>query len=62
MTDITLLTCKSYLFPQPGNAYVENIFKEYHLLKTALEKKGIKVERTNWDNPDYDFSKTKAVV
>ena len=62
MTDITLLTCKRYLFPQPGNAYVENIFKEYHLLKNALEEKGLTVQRTYWDNPEYDFSKTKAVV
>lgn len=62
MTDITLLTCKAYDQPQPGNAYVENIFAEYHLLKLALEQKGLSVQRTYWDNPNYDWSQTRAVV
>ncbi|MEZ4874283.1 MAG: hypothetical protein R2793_02205 [Flavobacteriaceae bacterium] len=62
MTDITLLTCKAYVNPQPGNAYVENIFKEYYLLKKALEDQGLSVERTYWDNPDYDWSQTRAIV
>ncbi|MEZ4858381.1 MAG: hypothetical protein R2781_06180 [Flavobacteriaceae bacterium] len=62
MTDITILTCKAYLSPQPGNTYVENIFTEYELLKEALEAKGMTVERTFWDDPNYDWGNTKAVV
>ena len=62
MVDITLLTCKAYLHPKPGNAYVENIFQEYHLLKEALEGEGLTVARTNWDDPEYDWSQTRAVV
>lgn len=62
MTNITILTCKAYLLPQPGNTYVENIFTEYELLKEALEAKGMTVERTFWDDPNYDWGNTKAVV
>ncbi len=62
MVDVTILTCKAYFEPQPGNRYVENIFTEYHLLRTALEARGLSVERTYWDNPNYDWSRTKAVV
>lgn len=62
MTDITILTCKAYDVPDKGNVYVENIFEEYQLLKDALEAKGYAVQRTFWDNPNFDPTKTKAIV
>ncbi len=62
MPKITILTCSSYLNLDITKPYEANINLEYDLLKSALEKKGVVVERTNWDNPSYDFSSTDAVV
>ena len=62
MTHITLLTQQSYLNPQKGNPYTDNILLERKLLIDALEAKGLTVTTTYWDNPDYDWSQTKAVV
>jgi len=62
LTDITLLTQQSYLHPEKGNPYIDNILLERKLLTTALEAKGLKVNCAYWDDPDYDWSKTKAIV
>jgi len=62
MVDVTVLTCKAYDRPEVVSAYTDNILLEYQYLKAALEAKGLKVERTYWDNPDYDWSQTKAIV
>jgi glutathione synthase/RimK-type ligase-like ATP-grasp enzyme len=62
MIDVTILTCKSYYQPTQITPYIQNILDEYQYLKLALEAHGLKVERTYWDNPDYDWTQTKAVV
>ena len=62
MTDITILTCKAYFAPNHPSAYTDNIFLEYRLLKEALERLGLTVRRTYWDDPTYDWSQTRAVV
>ncbi len=62
MTDITILTQQSYLNPQLGVAYTDNIVQERNLIMDALRAKGLTVEVTNWDNPDYNWSQTRAVV
>ena len=62
MTDITILTCKEYFDPETPSAYTDNILLEYRLLKEALERLGLKVDRAYWDDPNYDWSQTLAVV
>ena len=62
MKDITLLTCRSYFKPNKINPYIANILKEEQLLKAALQKQGLSVEITYWDNPTYNWSATKAVI
>lgn len=62
MTDITIVTAKAYDNPMERPPYVENIFREYELLKEALESKGYSVVRTYWDNSEYDWSQTKVAV
>lgn len=61
MTDVTLLTCLAYYKPDKITPYIQNILFEEQLLKTALEKQGLTVEITYWDNPSYDWSKTNSV-
>ena len=62
MTDITILTCKEYFDPETPSVYTDNILLEYRLLKEALERLGLKVDRAYWDDPNYDWSQTRAVV
>ena len=62
MKDITLLTCRAYFKPNKITPYIANILKEEQLLKAALEKQGLSVEITYWDNPTYNWSGTKAVI
>jgi glutathione synthase/RimK-type ligase-like ATP-grasp enzyme len=62
MTDVTILTERRYFKPDTVTPYIANILKEYSLLKEALEGEGLLVNRTSWDNPEFDFTKTRAVV
>ena len=62
MKDITLLTCRAYFKPNKITPYIANILKEEQLLKAALEKQGLSVAITYWDNPTYNWSATKAVI
>jgi glutathione synthase/RimK-type ligase-like ATP-grasp enzyme len=62
MTDITILTCQAYFAPEKPSAYTDNILLEYRLLKDALERLGLSVNRTYWDDPNYDWGQTRAVV
>ncbi|QIE59452.1 hypothetical protein G5B37_07705 [Rasiella rasia] len=62
MIDVTVVTCKKYVSQQTQDMYVANIFLEYNLLKDALEAEGLTVDRTYWDNPDYDWSTTKIAL
>lgn len=60
--DITLLTDARYVHPKPGDWYVENILLEDQILRTALEARGLKVHRTHWDNPDFDWRQTRSAM
>jgi hypothetical protein len=62
MIDVTLLTCQAYYKPEKISPYIQNILFEEQLLKSAFEKQGLTVEITYWDNPSYDWSKTKTVM
>lgn len=60
--DITLLTDARYVAPKPGDWYVENIHLEDRLLRDALERRGIRVHRTHWDDPAMDWTQTRTAV
>ena len=60
--DITILTDHRYVNESKGDTYAENVFLEDNLLKIALEKIGIKVYRTNWDDPSFDWSSTRYIL
>lgn len=62
MTDVTILTDQRYFLPKNITPYIQNILDEYEYLKKALEDMGFSVARTYWDNPDYNWSQTRAVV
>ena len=60
--DVTLLTDARYLNPSKIDWYVQNILDEDTLVKNALEKRGLTVARTNWDNPNFDWTKTRFAL
>jgi glutathione synthase/RimK-type ligase-like ATP-grasp enzyme len=60
--DITILTDRRYVAPERINNYIANVLLEDNLVKNALEHNGLKVCRTNWDNPEFDWSETKYVL
>jgi hypothetical protein len=62
MVDITVLTDRRYYEPRIISPYIQNILDEYNYLKVALEELGYSVTRTYWDNIDYDWTQTKAIV
>ncbi|MCH2224333.1 MAG: hypothetical protein MK066_06140 [Crocinitomicaceae bacterium] len=60
--DITLLTDGRYLEDRYDDLYSQNVVKEDGLVKKALERKGLKVHRTNWDDPNFDWSSTRFIL
>jgi len=60
--DITLLTSSEFLSAEAGDEFTETILEEDRILTRALEQKGLKVTRTNWDNPDFNWAETGYVI
>ena len=60
--DVVLLTDHRYLKESYPDEYSNNVVTEDNLVKEALEKQGLSVWRTNWDNPNFDWALTKSVL
>lgn len=57
-TDVTILTDRRYLSPDKRDPYIRNIQAEDAMVASALERKGLKVGRTSWDDPGMDWNTT----
>lgn len=60
--DITILTDSRYVAPENLSPYIRNVLKEDQLLSAALEQRGMKVHRINWDNARMQWSDTRYVL
>lgn len=60
--DITLVTDSRYVNPDKVNWYIQNILNDDKLVQQAFEKRGLTVTRTNWDNPEFDWTKTRCAI
>jgi glutathione synthase/RimK-type ligase-like ATP-grasp enzyme len=60
--DVTLVTDSRYVNPQKVGWYIQNILDDDRLVTQALEKRGLKVNRMNWDNPNYNWSESRCIV
>lgn len=60
--DITILTDHRYTGTQYADTYSQNVVDEDRLLLEACQRLGLKMHRTNWDNPDFDWSSTRFIV
>ena len=54
--DLVLVTQKDYVSPNQFNPYIENVLLEDDLLIKALERKGLAIARTSWDDPNFDWA------
>lgn len=60
--DVTLLTDKRYHQPADPDWYAQQILDDDALLRQALEEKGLRVTRTYWDDPTFDWNQTRCAV
>ncbi len=60
--DIVILTDKRYLEDSQTNTYKHNIFYEDLLVKQALQAENLNVIRLAWDDPNFDWKTTKAIL
>lgn len=60
--DITILTDRRYDKPVERTPYIQNVMTEDRILQEALEEKGLKVFRTHWDNPNFDWTSTRYAI
>lgn len=60
--DICILTEQRYVDNDSADPYVQNILNEDMLVRTELEKGGLRVERRSWDDPHADWSQTAFIL
>jgi glutathione synthase/RimK-type ligase-like ATP-grasp enzyme len=60
--DIVILTDKRYLEDSKTDAYKHNVYYEDFLVQDALNKQGLKTLRLAWDEINFNWSKTKAIL
>jgi len=60
--DMVLLTDSRYVTDDNQDWYIRNIFDDEKPVIRALEERGLKVWRTNWDNPDFDWNQARYVL
>lgn len=60
--DVIVLTDSRYVAPEEPNQYVQNILTEDGLVTMALEKKGLRVGRKSWSDPDFDWKVASSVL
>jgi len=60
--DITILTAARFLDPLHADWYTQQVLNEDRLLKEALERKGLKVFRTSWDDQHFDWAGTRYIL
>ena len=60
--DITFVSQKEYVNPQDPDWYAEQILLEDQLLRDSLNKLGLNVHITHWDDPTFDWSQTRVTL
>lgn len=60
--DIVILTDSRFMNPETKDEYVQNVLFEDNYAKAALEQKGLRVGRTNWDDSGFDWTETEYAI
>lgn len=62
MIDVVILTDNRYVRPKKTDWYIEQVLLEDKILQTALEKKGLTVQKKDWADPNFDWTTTKYAI
>lgn len=62
MYDVILLTQEKYLNPDTIDWYTDQVLTEDLLVMDALTSRGLKVEKKDWADPNFDWSQTKIAL
>ncbi|MEI7485742.1 MAG: hypothetical protein WCK13_13610 [Ignavibacteriota bacterium] len=60
--DVTILTDSRFINPTELDDNISTVLLEDNFAKEALERKGLKVARTNWDDPAFDWTETHFAI
>ena len=60
--DAVILTDPRYVNPTGRGWYIENVLREDGMVRNALERRGLNVERLSWDDPAFDWSSTRHII
>lgn len=60
--DVIILTDNRYVNPNKIDNYIQNVLDEDNLVKKALERLNLKVDRLSWDDANFDWSTTKTIL
>jgi len=60
--DITILTDSRFINPIKIDDNIRTVLFEDNLAKEALERKGLKVNRINWNDPAFDWTETDFAI
>jgi len=60
--DVVILTDKRYVNPVKTDWYINQVLLEDKIVKTALEKKGLKVCKKDWADIDFDWTTTEYAI
>ncbi len=60
--DVIILTDPRYVDTSKADIYSKNVYLEDHLLKEALIRQGLQVDRKSWDDPKFDWSSTRFII
>lgn len=60
--DVTILTDSRFINPTEIDDNIRTVLLEDNFAKEALERKGLKVARINWDDPAFDWTETRFAI
>lgn len=60
--DVIILTDDRYVDNTNSDDYTKNVYLEDNLVKEALEKIDLKVDRKSWSDPNFDWSTTRYII
>ena len=60
--DIVILTEGRYIDPASRDWYIDQVLLEDKIVQTELEKKGLKVCRKDWADPEFNWENTEYAI
>ncbi len=60
--DVIILTDDRYVENSDTSRYEQNVYLEDGIVKKALEKLHLKVDRKSWSDPNFDWTSTKFIL